>query len=68
MVMPYKKRFPKTCGFVFNFMSTIFVLFSAFNKHINNLREKQDIFKNIVIYLQDLKIVRIILAHIVCFV
>lgn len=40
-------------------MSTIFVLFSAFNKHINNLREKQDIFKNMVKYLQYLKIVRI---------
>ena len=44
-------------------MSTIFVLFSAFNKRINNLREKQDILKNMVIYLKDH--CAIVLGHIV---
>ena len=43
-------------------MSTIFVLFSACNKRITNLREKQDILKNMDIYLKDLKIVRIIMS------
>ena len=44
-------------------MSTLFVLFSAFNKRINNLREKQDIWKNVVTYLKHLKIVRMLMFY-----